>query len=306
MSERIEVTVRPARQEDKTNVLALVARIWNGEDYIPLVWDDWLSDPSGRLLIGEAEGRVIGLGHLGRISRQDWWLEGIRVAPDYQGRGVGGQLYAALAAEWERIGTGELRYLTHISNTAMHHLSEKFEFCRVAELTWFVADAWVDESVVVGERLAFDPVQPDELSIALDVIRSSAVYTWQHGLMDLSWRWAAISPELLEAGIRENRIVWLPGRTGLLVYLIDREEPHGSPNLDVGLIAAAQAEMPAALRQVRGYAAGRGAPRLGMMVPLGSPEYLELLGRAGFRRYEEQDALVLYAKKHSAPAIDMV
>ena len=37
-----EIVVRAARDEDKDAVLAFSSTTFDGEDYIPYVWDDWL------------------------------------------------------------------------------------------------------------------------------------------------------------------------------------------------------------------------------------------------------------------------
>jgi hypothetical protein len=39
------VQIRPAQAADKPAVETLCAQIWEGEDYVPQVWDTWLADP---------------------------------------------------------------------------------------------------------------------------------------------------------------------------------------------------------------------------------------------------------------------
>src|SRR5207302_9628023 len=36
---------RPIRTSDRTLVEGMVAEVWEGHDYIPRVFDDWVSDP---------------------------------------------------------------------------------------------------------------------------------------------------------------------------------------------------------------------------------------------------------------------
>ena len=38
---------RPALPMDTPQVLDLAKHIWEGHDYIPYVWNDWLADPQG-------------------------------------------------------------------------------------------------------------------------------------------------------------------------------------------------------------------------------------------------------------------
>ena len=49
------VVCRPALAKDTEEVMELCSHIWDGGDYIPQVWDEWLADPDG--LLGVAELR---------------------------------------------------------------------------------------------------------------------------------------------------------------------------------------------------------------------------------------------------------
>ena len=52
---------RPAREDDREAVLAFCARTWDDGDYIQYVWEDWLRDTSGALLVATLAGRPVGL-----------------------------------------------------------------------------------------------------------------------------------------------------------------------------------------------------------------------------------------------------
>ncbi len=54
--------VRPARPEDRGDMEAICAQVWEGRDYVPEVWDAWLADPHGQLSVVELRGRVVALG----------------------------------------------------------------------------------------------------------------------------------------------------------------------------------------------------------------------------------------------------
>src|SRR5512133_3688147 len=73
MTERLFVTCRTARASDTDDVMELTSTIWDGGDYVPQVWAEWLLDQHGRLVVAEYEGKVVGLGKLTRLSDQDWW-----------------------------------------------------------------------------------------------------------------------------------------------------------------------------------------------------------------------------------------
>ena len=89
-----ELTIRPAQAEDKAAVLAFCEHTWEWGDYIADVWDEWLADPSGRLLVAVLGGSPIAVVHMKMVSSDECWLEGGRVAPAMRGRGISRRLNA--------------------------------------------------------------------------------------------------------------------------------------------------------------------------------------------------------------------
>jgi len=75
---RLNVICRPASIKDTPDVMDLTCKIWDGEDYVPAVWTEWLCDATGELAVAECDNRVIGLGKLTRLSSEDWWLETLK------------------------------------------------------------------------------------------------------------------------------------------------------------------------------------------------------------------------------------
>ena len=95
------VKIRRAAAADKAPILEICKNIWNGHDYLPGVWDDWLADTDGRLIVAAVGGRTVGVAH-GSLQTPDVaWLEGVRVHEQYRGLGIAGKLNRALV-EWAR------------------------------------------------------------------------------------------------------------------------------------------------------------------------------------------------------------
>lgn len=136
-----QLDVRPARAEDREAVLAFCAHTWSGGDYIEDVWEEWLHDERGALLVAVSQDRPIGLIHVGLSSDDEAWLEGIRVEPAERRRGVGRVLVSrALVAARER-GAKVARLVTDHDNTASQGLIGGFGFKRVAEVIHYEASA---------------------------------------------------------------------------------------------------------------------------------------------------------------------
>ncbi len=113
-----KIEVRPAREEDRAPVLAFCAHTWEWGDYIERVWDDWLHNPDGRMLVATSDERPIGVGHLRMVTPQDAWLEGLRVDQEYRVQGIGTTLNMALQEEAIRRGATHVRLVIESTNIA--------------------------------------------------------------------------------------------------------------------------------------------------------------------------------------------
>lgn len=85
---------RKARHEDREAVLEWIKEIWDGDDYIPDIFDEWVDDPQGAFILMEVDGEVVGLTKMTQIDAQKVWFEGIRVAKAHRGKGYGKKLAA--------------------------------------------------------------------------------------------------------------------------------------------------------------------------------------------------------------------
>ncbi|WP_088889986.1 GNAT family N-acetyltransferase [Leptolyngbya ohadii] len=98
MTKATDIIVRPARSEDKTAVLAFCQHTWeNHEDYIAQVWDKWIADPTGQILVVEIAGQPVAMTRVVQLAPQEGWWEGLRVDPQYRGLGLVRHLDLAVA-----------------------------------------------------------------------------------------------------------------------------------------------------------------------------------------------------------------
>ncbi len=85
-----DLTIRSARAEDRADVFEIAATVFDGNDYIPYVWDAWLAEKpeEGFLMVGETAGKVVAIQHVELQAGNVAWLEGIRVHERYRNRGM--------------------------------------------------------------------------------------------------------------------------------------------------------------------------------------------------------------------------
>ncbi len=141
-SEELTLEVREARPEDRDAVFAFCARTWGSDgDYIPDVWDSWLADASGTVLVGVADGRPVALSRVNMVAPDEAWIEGVRVAPDIRRQGVGRVMVSRSLVRARELGATVARMFTGATNSASQRLFTRFGFTKIAGLVWYTGDA---------------------------------------------------------------------------------------------------------------------------------------------------------------------
>jgi GNAT superfamily N-acetyltransferase len=286
---------RPALPRDTPDALELTRTIWQGEDYVPHVWPEWLADPHGLLAVAEWGGRAVGLSKLTRLSPTQWWLEGLRVHPDYEGRGIASRLHDYLVGVWERDHVGVLRLATASFRKPVHHLAERSGFRKAGECTTFVAPVEAGSPPAP----AFTPLGVAEAPAALEFALDNSSSALTGGLMDLGWEWARPEAAFLEEAAAGKQAWWWrssQGEQALLVFRDDEEED--GVRAAVQLLAGPLPALAACLRDFRQLAAVSGHSRVSWQAPL-HPALAPVLEAAGFRR-DWDASIYLYEKQHPA------
>ncbi len=168
-SETAEALVRPAQPADREAVLSFCRDTWDHGDYIENVWEDWLVDETGLLLVAVAGDQPVGLIHIAMLSTEDAWLEGIRVAPTARRRGIARVLTSQALILARQRGARVVRLLTDSENVASQGLvTKKFGFQRVAEVVRYTAPALPSgndadaDALLATEEMAAGTSEPSE------------------------------------------------------------------------------------------------------------------------------------------------
>lgn len=127
------IVCRPALPIDTEQVMELCSHIWEGHDYIPHVWNEWLADPDGLLGVAEVRGRIAGVFKLTKFQEKEWYMEGLRVHPDFRDKGVASHIHGYVVETWRRMGSGTIRLVTHSENVKVHRMCEQMGFRRIVE-----------------------------------------------------------------------------------------------------------------------------------------------------------------------------
>jgi ribosomal protein S18 acetylase RimI-like enzyme len=222
------IEVRPAREEDREAVLAFCARTWDDGDYIQYVWDDWLADRDGALLVATLAGRPVGLAHLRMMSPDEAWIEGVRVDPEMRRRGVARRLISRTLAAAQERGASVARYFTDSDNVASQQLFDRFGFVRVAEIRHFTADSLdADAREADGILLAHATERDAERIWAW--LEQSNLAPLNGGLEIHEWAAQALTESRLREHLAAGR-VWTLDELGGLAALAVVERAEGEPD----------------------------------------------------------------------------
>src|SRR5258708_30287517 len=100
------------RAADRDRVVEISHDIWDGHDYLPRVFDEWLADSSSAFQAAELEGVVVGVQRLRPIASGVIWYEGLRVASTHRRQGLARAMLASAIADAREHGVRELHLCT--------------------------------------------------------------------------------------------------------------------------------------------------------------------------------------------------
>lgn len=131
----VEIQLRPLRPADRDRVMEITRDVWDGRDYLPRVFDDWVSDSGAEFQAAEIEGVVVGLQRLRPYAPGLIWYEGLRVASDHRRQGVARAMLDSAIVESRAQGFREMRLATRDAPAVS--LFETAGFLRLVETKWW-------------------------------------------------------------------------------------------------------------------------------------------------------------------------
>ncbi len=278
------VVCRPALQKDTEQVIELCSHIWEGDDYIPLVWDEWMADPEGLLGVAELRGRVVGIFKLTKYQENEWWMAGLRVHPDFQGTGVASHIHTYVVETWRRMGSGIVRLATASYNVKVHHMCEQGGFKRIAEFIPYRAPA------LKSEDKSFTKVNLGEAAKVLEYISESPTHKLSAGLINQVWVYGYPQLRQVQKAIGVSNAWWWRDGSGFISIFEDEEDGEREPGAQ--LVACSISDLAELLMDYRKLMGATGYKSASWMAP-NHPEVISSLEKAGFERAWDK-SLYLY------------
>ena len=293
-----QITCRPILERDLADIREFCKTIWDGHDYVPDVMDDWFHDRRGLFAVAEYAGHAIACAKLTLLAEDQWWLEGFRVDPDYQGRKVGSLIHHYVDRWWLEHGQGVLRLMTSAKNTPVHHLCESTGYTKLFEVRGYKAEPLVGSIESLSPASSTD----QELEKMVMFASQSASLSVTDCVADFGWRLAnsaqdgALSELSLLAPGLYSSFFWWRGDKGLLVFWDDFDPDEDQHAMGIGVLACALEDMAAFLKDVRRLAAAHRMTAVSWVAPV--HEQVELaLHQAGYSSDWDNTAYVFEKKQ---------
>jgi GNAT superfamily N-acetyltransferase len=264
-----DLIIRPGRPDDRPAVERICAHTWEGGDYVSQVWDEWLADPQGSLIVGElrsAGGQVVALSKITFQTPDQVWLEGMRVDPDFRRQGIASRFLDYSLAYARDHGARVVRLGTGGQNEAVHVMVARAGMERVGTYV-----LWHAEPLAEGP----EPVMltAAHLSQVLAFLEHSPVLAQVHGLYSLDWAWQELSASRIAEFLAGGQVAAQLAPDGALLALAT---VHRDPEEDEVWIGYADGLPPGGggsqaiaglATAMRVYAGRAGAARVSIMLP---------------------------------------
>ncbi|MFW9829721.1 MAG: GNAT family N-acetyltransferase [Candidatus Thorarchaeota archaeon] len=139
----MKVYFRELTPEDIPAIKDISKDIWEGDDYIPQIIDEWLQDEDCMnygTFLNKEKTELIGFGRVKLYGKDIAWLEGGRIKVSYQGQGIG-KLQLGYAIEYAtKMGVKVAQYDTASDNHASISLAKFYGFKEKKRMELLIAE----------------------------------------------------------------------------------------------------------------------------------------------------------------------
>lgn len=264
----MEAVVRLARRSDKAPLMSFIKDVWGGHDYIPYVWDRWMSDRENEVYVVEVGGVPVGMSRLRFLEDGSAWFEGARVHPAYRGQGLATMLGENSMEAARRRGVKVFRLTSGSRNRAAHRQIARIRFAEVAKFSAYVPTKKRGTGRV-ARRGAME-----RSADAYRLIEGSFEFRAGRGFFWHNWGAASLTPEVVRALVGEGSVYRRGG--AVAVY-----RSGGSDWEEVGFVGGDPSDAVALVRSLVGRA--KKTEESWVFLPQRSP-IIRALREAGFKR----------------------
>lgn len=238
------VIVRPAQPSDKPAVLSFCQHTWSDrEDYIASVWDQWMADSTGQILVATLEDQPVAITRVVQLSEQEGWWEALRVDPQYRGQGLVRYLDPAIDRYFQAKGITTVRCCVASWNHAMPDTIKRRGYQPVACYVEYSASA------IAAPIEQLSQVQMSDFAAVWQLIQQS------DGTAPLfvcrGAKWQTVTLEQLQKRLHGGKVWGHWQHYELRGLLIQSHLESADSTLWVGFVGGTPDVLPVLLKQMR-------------------------------------------------------
>jgi N-acetylglutamate synthase-like GNAT family acetyltransferase len=269
--------MRPA---DRDRVVELTRDVWDGHDYVPRAFDNWVSDSASAFQAIELDGIIVGLQRLRPYATGLLWYEGLRVASTHRRLGLARHMLQSAIAQAREQDFREIRLAT--GNPAAAKLFEEVGFVRLQD------DRWWEGARMEGGESARIPGPSEAEKLWAGIATSPGIELWGGVTADFQGAQDLGAKELARlAGIGMLR----SGPGGRAI--VGLREPWGN-NISVAFVAGKGGALRELLLALRFEADADGLDDVSVAIPRDHPA-AEDLRASGYDFANDDDTSYIYS-----------
>ena len=178
------VTIRKLLSSDRDDIAEISRHIWEGNDYLLSVVDDWFKDRNCHFYGVEENGHVVAVGNLRLLEDgRTGWMEGLRVHPEHRGKGFANEITVYLTKEAERLGVERIRYTTSDRNEASLKLAKMAGLSEISKMSVF----WTENPKQIPPIGNYPPIEKVSPAKAYGLLQASSSII-PYGILTYDWK----------------------------------------------------------------------------------------------------------------------
>ena len=223
------LTVRIGRPGDLLSIAEWTRATFDWGDYVAEVFEEWLADPAGTVVVAELDGSPVAMGRVAMVGPTEAWAQGMRVHPDHRREGIG-TAASRFMCEWSRDrGARIVRLAIDDRNVASQAQVSTMGFRQVSQ--WRRGERAIGEPVPEGDGgIRVPPME--RLDDAPAAEAEAAFLSWSTGelalaaggLLPIGWVWRTMTIDHLLLAARNHNLV--EGRPGWAMTEVDEDDVY--------------------------------------------------------------------------------
>jgi len=280
----MSLSVRTAQVGDRDRIVEISSRIWEGEDYVPEVLDDWFADREGELAVAMLDGQIISFAHRTWLCPGIAWLEGIRTDPVSEGHGAARAITEHFIRGARAAGATHIELSTHVDNKASIHIIESYGFQVVGSFSYLERPCDVAPPEIMPGSASIRPISETE---TVEFVSHSEFLLLAQRRFPRGWRFFPFDHDPLEATARLECRLGIGDMGALKAAVCIRQSPNHGKWATINFLDGDEVAMQVLLNHALQLYAGK---NLSMMVPIHLGQHAPVLGLLrdnGFKSWSE-------------------